>query len=162
MNLEGLCFLGDKLSKMWGKVASPEGRAVFHKAAYESLEGRQEFSCTVEGLCMTKSTRRWLTLEANFKMWFVPERSWLIVRCRSLKDWSSCRGLWWKWRGGFAIWSFLREILRLWDLSGLKDVFQVFHQLVILSKSEEREEAAACLSEGVVMSWQRVESSAIK
>ena len=33
-------------------------------------------------------------------------------------------------------------------MSGLKDIFQVFDHLVILSMSEEREEAAACLSEG--------------
>ena len=35
----------------------------------------------------------------------------------------------------------------MWDFSGLKDIFQVFDQFVILSSSEEREEAAACLFE---------------
>ena len=35
------------------------------------------------------------------------------------------------------------------DFSGLKDVFQVFKQFVIfLSRSEESEAAATCLSEG--------------
>ena len=34
------------------------------------------------------------------------------------------------------------------DFSGLEDLFQVFDQFVILSMFEEREEAAACLSEG--------------
>ena len=34
------------------------------------------------------------------------------------------------------------------DLSGMKDIFQVFDQLVILSRPEEREEAAALVSEG--------------
>ena len=37
------------------------------------------------------------------------------------------------------------------DFSGLKDKFQVFDQSVILSRSEEREDAAACLPEGDVM-----------
>ena len=35
----------------------------------------------------------------------------------------------------------------IWDLSRLKDMFQVFDKFAILSRSEEREEAAACLSE---------------
>ena len=46
---------------------------------------------------------------------------------------------------GFSVWSFQRERERerVWDFSGLKDIFQVFDQFVILSRSEEREEAAA-------------------
>jgi len=39
------------------------------------------------------------------------------------------------------------ERVRVRDLSGFKDIFQVFEQLVILSRSEESEEAASCLSE---------------
>ena len=50
--------------------------------------------------------------------------------------------------GGFARRSFQREIGSVWDLAGLEDKLQVFDQLVILSRSEEREVAAACLSEG--------------
>ena len=52
--------------------------------------------------------------------------------------------------GVFAIWSFWRERDRdVSDVSGLKEIFQVFDQLVIFfSRSQEREEAAACLSEG--------------
>ena len=34
----------------------------------------------------------------------------------------------------------------VWDFSGLKDMFQVLDQSVILASSEEREEATACLS----------------
>ena len=45
-------------------------------------------------------------------------------------------------------------------LSGLKDTFQVFDQLMILSRSVEREEAAVCLFEGGGMSRQRVTPSA--
>ena len=52
-----------------------------------------------------------------------------------------------------------REKVKAWDLSGLKDIFQVFDQLVILSRSEEREEAAACVSERWGMSRHRVLSS---
>ena len=40
-----------------------------------------------------------------------------------------------------------------------KDMFQVFDQLVILSRSAESEDAAACRSEGWEMVRQRVESS---
>ena len=43
--------------------------------------------------------------------------------------------------GGFAVQSFRREIVRVCDFSGLKDIFQVFAQFVILSRSEEMEEA---------------------
>ena len=50
--------------------------------------------------------------------------------------------------GGFAEWSIQRESVSEWDFSGLKDMFQVFDQFVILLRSEERKEAAACLSEG--------------
>ena len=42
-----------------------------------------------------------------------------------------------------------RETVRVLDLSGLKDIFQVFDQLVIFFPwSEKREEATAYLSEG--------------
>ena len=34
------------------------------------------------------------------------------------------------------------------DLSGFKGTFQVFDHLVMCSRCEEREESAACLSEG--------------
>ena len=40
-----------------------------------------------------------------------------------------------------------RERAREREFSGLKDIFQVFDRFVILSKSEEREDASACLSE---------------
>ena len=49
--------------------------------------------------------------------------------------------------GGFAVWPFWRE--SVWDFSGLKDIIQVFNQFVILLRSEEKEEAAAYLSEGM-------------
>ena len=42
----------------------------------------------------------------------------------------------------------LGEIVKVRHFSGLKDIFQAFDQFVIFSRSEEREEAAACLSEG--------------
>ena len=60
----------------------------------------------------------------------------------------------WKglWNGPFG------ERVSVWDFSGLKDIFQVIDSFVILSKSVEREEAAACLSEGC--HCKRVESSA--
>ena len=41
-----------------------------------------------------------------------------------------------------------RERDRKGDLSGLKEIFQVFDQHLILSMSEDREEGASCLSEG--------------
>ena len=47
---------------------------------------------------------------------------------------------------GFARWLFRRDRVSVWDLSGLKDIFQVLNQLLILSTSAEREEVAACLS----------------
>ena len=37
--------------------------------------------------------------------------------------------------------------MNVWDFSGLKDMFQVFEQFVILSTSEEEQDATACLSE---------------
>ena len=38
--------------------------------------------------------------------------------------------------------------MRVWDLSGLKDMFHMLDQFVILSRSAESEEAAAFHSEG--------------
>ena len=64
--------------------------------------------------------------------------------------------------GGFAIQSFWRETVNVWDLSGLKDILQVFDSLVVPSRSTEREEAAACLSEGQGVLRQRVKSSAMR
>ena len=43
-----------------------------------------------------------------------------------------------RWRVGGPRWSFWREIVRVSDLSRLKDIFQVFDHLVIFSRSEER------------------------
>ena len=63
---------------------------------------------------------------------------------------------------GFARGSFLRETVNAWDFSGLKDIFQVFNQIVFLSRNPGREKAVACLSEGWGMLWQRVESSAMR
>ena len=40
--------------------------------------------------------------------------------------------------------SLLRDIVRVLDLSGLKDMFHMLDQLVILFRSAESEEAAAC------------------
>ena len=49
----------------------------------------------------------------------------------------------------------------MWGLSELKDIFKVLDQLVMFfSMSEEREKDAACLSEGLEISRQMVESSA--
>ena len=39
-----------------------------------------------------------------------------------------------------------RERVSVCDFSGMKDMFQVFDQFMILSRSEEMEEAAACLA----------------
>ena len=50
--------------------------------------------------------------------------------------------------GGFSKRSFRRDIVRVRHLSGLKDMFHVLDQFVILSKSAVRAEAAACRSEG--------------
>ena len=50
--------------------------------------------------------------------------------------------------GVFAIQSFWTDIVHVWDCSVFKDLFQAFDSFVILSRSEEREEAAACQSEG--------------
>ena len=50
--------------------------------------------------------------------------------------------------GWFSEWCFWREIVSVWDFSGLNEMFQVFDQFVILARSEEREEVVACLSEG--------------
>jgi len=44
--------------------------------------------------------------------------------------------------------SFWRDIVRVCDLSGLKDMFHMLDHLVILSRSAECEKAAACRSEG--------------
>ena len=49
---------------------------------------------------------------------------------------------------GFAVQSFWRERVSVLDFSGLKDILRVFDHFVILSRSEEREEPAACLSGG--------------
>ena len=46
--------------------------------------------------------------------------------------------------GGF----FQKGIVKLCHLSGLKDIFSVFDQLVVLLRFEERVEAAACLRKG--------------
>ena len=50
--------------------------------------------------------------------------------------------------GGFSKRSFRRDIVIVGDLSGLKDMFHVLDQFVILSRSVVSEEAAACRSEG--------------
>ena len=48
--------------------------------------------------------------------------------------------------GGFARRSFRRDRVSVWDLSGLKNIFQALDQLSILSRPAEREEAAVtCL-----------------
>ena len=39
-------------------------------------------------------------------------------------------------------WSFQRDRVRVCDLSGLKDMFQVFNKLMILAMLIEKEEAA--------------------
>ena len=44
--------------------------------------------------------------------------------------------------------SFRRDIVRVCDLSGLKDMFHVLDQFVIFPRSAVSEEAAACRSEG--------------
>ena len=69
-----------------------------------------------------------------------------MVRPKSLSDLTSS-GRFRKYMGGFARWSFRRDRVSVWDLLGLKDIFQVLDQLLILSRSADREEAAACLSE---------------
>jgi len=58
---------------------------------------------------------------------------------------------------GIARWSFRRETVIVWDFSRLKDIFQVFDQLVILSRSAELEEAPVYIYEGWKMLRQRVE-----
>ena len=88
-----------------------------------------------------------------------------ICSCRGTQvefetEWTSSRGLLRKWMGGFSKRSFQRDIVRVWDLSGLKDMFHVLVQFVILSRSAVSEEAAACRSEGWQMVRQSVESSA--
>ena len=50
--------------------------------------------------------------------------------------------------GGFAVRSFRKERVSVRDFSELKDMLEVFDQFVVLSRSEEREWAAVCLSEG--------------
>ena len=49
---------------------------------------------------------------------------------------------------GFASRYFQRDRVSVQDLLGLKDIFQVLDQLLILSRFAEREEAATCWSEG--------------
>ena len=51
-------------------------------------------------------------------------------------------------RGRFSRWSLRRDIVRVCDLSELKDRFHVLDQFVILPRSAVSEEAAACRSEG--------------
>ena len=50
--------------------------------------------------------------------------------------------------GGLSERFFQRDIVRVFDLSGLKDMFHVLEQFVILSRSTVSKEAAACRSEG--------------
>ena len=47
--------------------------------------------------------------------------------------------------GGFARWFLQRDMMSVWDLLGLKDIFEVLDQLYILSRSAEREDATPCL-----------------
>ena len=60
----------------------------------------------------SKASRR-LALEARFEMWLSQERSWQIVRPRSLKERTSSRGLLRKWMWGFSKRSFRRDIVRV-------------------------------------------------
>ena len=55
--------------------------------------------------------------------------------------------------GGIARRSFQRDKMSVWNLSGLRDIFQVLDQLLIPSGSAEREEAVACLFE----SWEMIQ-----
>ena len=71
---------------------------------------------------------RRLASEANLDMWFAEERSWLMVRSKHLKTAllqevgkESTLEL----MGGFARWTFQRDRVKNWDLSGFKDIFQV-------------------------------------
>ena len=75
------------------------------------------------------------------------EKSGLRVRPKSLSDFTSSSGLFRKWKGGFARWSFRRDRVSVWDLLALKDIFQVLDQFLFLSRPAEREERLlpACL-----------------
>ena len=45
---------------------------------------------------------------------------------------------------GFSKQSFWRDMVKVYDLSGLQDMFPVLDQFVILSRSAVSEEAVAC------------------
>ena len=81
-------------------------------------------------------------------MWLSQERSWQIVRPRSLNKDFFKRIVEKVDGGGGSRWSFWSDKGSVWDLSGLKDMFHMLEQLVILSRSAETEEAAACQSKG--------------
>ena len=52
-----VCFHSVKLSKMRGRGASPEGRAVLHQAVDESFVHGSELRCAKEELCITEGAQ---------------------------------------------------------------------------------------------------------
>ena len=56
-NVKGLGFHSVKLNKMWGRGASPEGKAVLHQAVEKNIVGGYEFRCAKEWFCMTKDAQ---------------------------------------------------------------------------------------------------------
>ena len=78
---------------------SPEGRAVLHQAADKSFVCGQELRWAKERLCTTEDSLSATGLEARLKMWLSQERSWQIVRPRSLSERTS-RGFFEKVDGG--------------------------------------------------------------
>ena len=63
------------------------------------------------------------------------------MRPKSLSDLTSLSGLFGKYVGGFARQFFQRDRVSVWNLSWLKDIFQVLDQLLILSRSADYQQS---------------------
>ena len=67
-------------------MASLEGRAALHQAVDEGLVGGYVYGVPRNDFAQRRMPSRELDLEANFEIQFAQERSWLIVRLRSLSE----------------------------------------------------------------------------
>ena len=88
---KSLGFHSVKPRNVGGRSTSSEGRAVLNQAVDESFVSGYELSCTKEGLCTTEDAQSATVFGGQ--MWLSQERSWQIVRSRSLNERTSSRGL---------------------------------------------------------------------
>ena len=126
--MRGPGFNSLKPRKVGGRSTSPEGRAVLHQATDKSfVRGPRKDSQSATGFGGEVG---------NVAFPGKLERKDFFQRIVEKVD------------GGVSRRSFRRDIVRVRDLSGLKNMFHVLDQLAILSRCVGSEEAAACRPEG--------------